>query len=656
MDSTNVKYVSEVKTASPKVHYLGDRNESKYSGFLSNTSTRILRVARPARICQSLYDQVCCEIHLQCHGRIFPDPETLLRINSKFPLISLECIEEISGRLAQRVMKQRIGRFESQRRNEAPAHVWGEFCRRISTSKKVSDFGKTKKNSLENQDEKILATIAAGLSGGLPPSYVARLAVRGFLNEQRRLSCEAIGVSNNENLQISNSSALKSIKSSVHVTTELSENLNTKLIDRESRQISDQILNICNSSSENFSSEQLKVDEKIPPVLSKVPVQDTNEVDLSKSCCIGSSKNFFKNTKGTTITAVSCDIDDMEVAESTVSTKECTLNDEINKLTIEDNTECRSEKLSYKKLYRAPKLIPHPELASNVAYCHLTDPYSSPECEEHRTAVGKFYEEHLEANLRRLGIPFLGDSELRKFGYARTPDAVLIEPIAIKIPASGFGGFSYYAPNYHQAVAPGKGEEDSIFSYGKTVEKRLIEISNTHSDHADVLDIFSAIVSKVPDGLEGDMETFASSGVAKGDSNTYSVPVDLDKTNDDSGTGGRKVKSNQTFKTNNPEAVTVIVKWIESKAWFGDPSSHASYLRDQYYPYFNRFGPGLVIYWFGFVDEPTGIRAQETRGIAVLECFPPDECITRIKSPFRDRLEASFRSNNPPTRDSPLDL
>ncbi|XP_047013730.1 CDAN1-interacting nuclease 1 isoform X2 [Ictalurus punctatus] len=64
-----------------------------------------------------------------------------------------------------------------------------------------------------------------------------------------------------------------------------------------------------------------------------------------------------------------------------------------------------------------------------------------------------------------------------------------------------------------------------------------------------------------------------------------------------------------------------IVHWIESKASFGDEHSHRTYLNEQFWSYWNRFGPGLVIYWYGFIAE---LDCQRDRGILLKDCFPSD--------------------------------
>ncbi|XP_057398668.1 CDAN1-interacting nuclease 1 [Balaenoptera acutorostrata] len=64
-----------------------------------------------------------------------------------------------------------------------------------------------------------------------------------------------------------------------------------------------------------------------------------------------------------------------------------------------------------------------------------------------------------------------------------------------------------------------------------------------------------------------------------------------------------------------------IIHWIESKASFGDECSHHAYLHDQFWSYWNRFGPGLVIYWYGFIQE---LDCNRGRGILLHACFPTD--------------------------------
>ncbi|ESO92740.1 hypothetical protein LOTGIDRAFT_162217 [Lottia gigantea] len=64
-----------------------------------------------------------------------------------------------------------------------------------------------------------------------------------------------------------------------------------------------------------------------------------------------------------------------------------------------------------------------------------------------------------------------------------------------------------------------------------------------------------------------------------------------------------------------------IVNWIESKASFGDDASHKTYLKDQFWSYWNRFGPGMVIYWFGFIED---LDSNQEKGIILRHDFPED--------------------------------
>ncbi|KAM9355758.1 CDAN1-interacting nuclease 1 isoform 1-T2 [Pholidichthys leucotaenia] len=109
-----------------------------------------------------------------------------------------------------------------------------------------------------------------------------------------------------------------------------------------------------------------------------------------------------------------------------------------------------------------------------------------------------------------------------------------------------------------------------------------------------------------------------------------------------------------------------IVHWIESKASFGDDQSHRNYLNEQFWSYWNRksflkgkhfqddemqisevkswllmhptdfyrFGPGLVIYWYGFIGE---LDCQRDRGILLKDCFPTD-IVTLCHAAAQDQL------------------
>ncbi|MBE8540275.1 TPD domain-containing protein [Geoglobus acetivorans] len=46
-----------------------------------------------------------------------------------------------------------------------------------------------------------------------------------------------------------------------------------------------------------------------------------------------------------------------------------------------------------------------------------------------------------------------------------------------------------------------------------------------------------------------------------------------------------------------------VIKWIESKALFGDYRTHKLYSKKQYTPYLEMYGDGVVIYWLGKLDN-----------------------------------------------------
>ncbi|XP_017010884.2 CDAN1-interacting nuclease 1 [Drosophila takahashii] len=64
-----------------------------------------------------------------------------------------------------------------------------------------------------------------------------------------------------------------------------------------------------------------------------------------------------------------------------------------------------------------------------------------------------------------------------------------------------------------------------------------------------------------------------------------------------------------------------VINWIESKANFGDTKGHKFNIQQQLHSYCNRFGPGIIIYWFGYHEETPSLP-DNSIGITVLADFP----------------------------------
>lgn len=67
-----------------------------------------------------------------------------------------------------------------------------------------------------------------------------------------------------------------------------------------------------------------------------------------------------------------------------------------------------------------------------------------------------------------------------------------------------------------------------------------------------------------------------------------------------------------------------VINWIESKASFGDLDSHQRYINEQLASYGNRFGAGIVIYWFGYLDKVLECK-ENSKMIIVADQFPANE-------------------------------
>lgn len=94
-----------------------------------------------------------------------------------------------------------------------------------------------------------------------------------------------------------------------------------------------------------------------------------------------------------------------------------------------------------------------------------------------------------------------------------------------------------------------------------------------------------------------------------------------------------------------------VCNWIESKASFGDPKTLQDNLAGQFHPYLNQLGPGLVIYWFGFIDDGTEPDLETWRaqhGLLVLSDLP-DAVVPRPDIPAEHlRNQQDWHSRDPP--------
>jgi len=98
------------------------------------------------------------------------------------------------------------------------------------------------------------------------------------------------------------------------------------------------------------------------------------------------------------------------------------------------------------------------------------------------------------------------------------------------------------------------------------------------------------------------------------------------------------MKYNQEYTATNyvggSENEIRVLNWIESKAMFGGPDQLRKSTQGQLFPYWNRYGPGAVIYWFGHILEDTDKVYGVHAGVSINK-NPIDSVSASVTSPSK---------------------
>ncbi|GAM21034.1 hypothetical protein SAMD00019534_042090 [Acytostelium subglobosum LB1] len=90
-----------------------------------------------------------------------------------------------------------------------------------------------------------------------------------------------------------------------------------------------------------------------------------------------------------------------------------------------------------------------------------------------------------------------------------------------------------------------------------------------------------------------------------------------------------------------------IVNWIESKASFCDDNNYCK-VKEQIVGYKNRYGPGIVIFWFGYIDDLNNLTND---GILISNIFP-DIADIELISDFKQHLSSTSSTTQTATTTS----
>ena len=208
--------------------------------------------------------------------------------------------------------------------------------------------------------------------------------------------------------------------------------------------------------------------------------------------------------------------------------------------------------------------MPLSRLAVEVRQALDSDPMYGPRSDRERHNVGVEYEVLLEETLRDMGVPFETEDDLRRRGAAKTPDVLLLTPLGIKVRkcrrrekvAIEDDTVARLEDRFAEATAVGDG--------GTGIGEEPVEQDKEYGEDED--------------DYEWKMICWIDSKVRKRE---------------------RKVIQQIQLCTSHKRHLFGLTAQLKKKALFGDVETHTDSVLPQAEGYVHRFGPGLVLYWFG---------------------------------------------------------
>jgi hypothetical protein len=214
--------------------------------------------------------------------------------------------------------------------------------------------------------------------------------------------------------------------------------------------------------------------------------------------------------------------------------------------------------------------IPLSRLSKEVRQAVDSDPMYGPRHDKVRHNIGIEYERLLEETLQSMDIPFETEADLRLRGTARTPDVLLLIPLGIR-------------------VRRRRKNRDNSANALRMAMQSPSHTSNNDKGEGAILE--DEII--MPRKMLFDDKKHVETTVQKQQQLNDGVII-----NDDC----QQQHDDITTTTNNDDDEYYEWKticWIDSKALFGDIETHTNSVLPQVETYVHRFGPGLVLYWFG---------------------------------------------------------